>query len=55
MKAAAGHGAGAIRLDPVLEAGIQKPADAIVRQTGSAICGTDPHGRWIKLELKPAA
>jgi threonine dehydrogenase-like Zn-dependent dehydrogenase len=34
---------GDIRLDDVPEPRIQKPTDAIVRLTASAICGTDLH------------
>jgi threonine dehydrogenase-like Zn-dependent dehydrogenase len=43
MKAVVFHGVGDIRLDNVPEPKIQKPNDAIVRITASAICGTDLH------------
>src|SRR5438309_10133731 len=43
MKAVVFHGIGDIRLDTVSEPRIQKPTDAIVRITASAICGTDLH------------
>lgn len=43
MKAVVFHGIGDIRLDHVPEPKIQKPSDAIVRLTASAICGTDLH------------
>ena len=43
MKAVVFHGVGDIRLDDVPEPKIQKPTDAIVRITASAICGTDLH------------
>jgi threonine dehydrogenase-like Zn-dependent dehydrogenase len=43
MKAVVFHGVGDIRLDDVPEPSIQKPGDAIVRLTASAICGTDLH------------
>src|SRR3954463_5735307 len=43
MKAVVFHGIGDIRLDNVAEPKIQKPNDAIVRLTASAICGTDLH------------
>ncbi len=43
MKAVVFHGIGDIRLDNVPEPKIQKPTDAIVRLTASAICGTDLH------------
>jgi threonine dehydrogenase-like Zn-dependent dehydrogenase len=43
MKAVVWHGVGDIRLDDVPEPTIQKPTDAIVRLTASAICGTDLH------------
>jgi len=43
MKAVVWHGVGDIRLDDVPEPSIQEPTDAIVRLTGSAICGTDLH------------
>jgi threonine dehydrogenase-like Zn-dependent dehydrogenase len=41
MKAVVFHGVGDIRLDTVPEPRIEKPTDAIVRLTASAICGTD--------------
>jgi threonine dehydrogenase-like Zn-dependent dehydrogenase len=43
MKAVVFHGVGDIRLDDVPEPSIDKPTDAIVRLTASAICGTDLH------------
>ena len=43
MKAVVFHGIGDIRLDDVAEPKIQKPTDAIVQITTSAICGTDLH------------
>ncbi|AEI64872.1 zinc-dependent alcohol dehydrogenase [Corallococcus macrosporus] len=43
MKAVVFHGIGDIRLDDVAEPRIEKPTDAIVRLTASAICGTDLH------------
>ena len=43
MKAVVFHGLGDIRLEDVPEPTIQHPADAIVRLTASAICGTDLH------------
>jgi threonine dehydrogenase-like Zn-dependent dehydrogenase len=43
MKAVVFHGLGDIRLDDVPEPKIEKPTDAIVRLTASAICGTDLH------------
>lgn len=43
MKAVVWHGIGDIRLDDVPEPKIEQPADAIVRLTASAICGTDLH------------
>jgi threonine dehydrogenase-like Zn-dependent dehydrogenase len=43
MKAVVFHGVGDIRLDDVPEPSLQEPADAIVRLTASAICGTDLH------------
>ncbi|NVI99030.1 glutathione-dependent formaldehyde dehydrogenase [Myxococcus sp. AM009] len=43
MKAVVFHGIGDIRLDDVEEPRIEKPTDAIVRLTASAICGTDLH------------
>jgi threonine dehydrogenase-like Zn-dependent dehydrogenase len=43
MKAVVYRGVGDIRLENVAEPKIQKPNDAIVRLTASAICGTDLH------------
>ena len=43
MKAVVFHGIGDIRLEDVPEPRIEQPADAIVRITASAICGTDLH------------
>jgi len=43
MKAVVFHGLGDIRLDEVAEPRIEQPADAVVRLTASAICGTDLH------------
>lgn len=43
MKAVVFHGVGDIRLDAVADARIEKPSDAVVRLTASAICGTDLH------------
>lgn len=43
MKAVVFHGVGDIRVDDVPEPKIKDPADAIVRITASAICGTDLH------------
>jgi threonine dehydrogenase-like Zn-dependent dehydrogenase len=43
MKAVVFHGIGDIRLDNVREPKLEKPTDAIVRLTASAICGTDLH------------
>src|SRR5215813_1431995 len=43
MKAVVFHGVGDIRLDNVREPKLEKPTDAIVRLTSSAICGTDLH------------
>jgi threonine dehydrogenase-like Zn-dependent dehydrogenase len=43
MKAVVFHGIGDIRLDEVEEPNIEKPTDAIVRLSASAICGTDLH------------
>jgi threonine dehydrogenase-like Zn-dependent dehydrogenase len=43
MKAVVFHGIGDIRLDEVDEPAIEKPTDAIVRLSASAICGTDLH------------
>lgn len=43
MKAIVWHGVGDIRLDEVAEPRIERPTDAIVKLTASAICGTDLH------------
>jgi threonine dehydrogenase-like Zn-dependent dehydrogenase len=43
MKAVVFRGVGDIRLESVPEPKVQKPNDAIVRLTASAICGTDLH------------
>src|SRR2546430_2830852 len=43
MKAVVFHDVGDIRLEEVDEPMLQDPADAIVRLTASAICGTDLH------------
>jgi threonine dehydrogenase-like Zn-dependent dehydrogenase len=43
MKAVVFHAIGDIRLDDVPDPEIAEPTDAIVRLTGSAICGTDLH------------
>ncbi len=43
MKAVVFHGIGDIRLDDVEEPRLEKPTDAIVRLSASAICGTDLH------------
>src|SRR5262245_15627575 len=43
MRAVVFHGLGDIRLDRVSDPKIQKPTDAVVRLTSSAICGTDLH------------
>lgn len=43
MKAIVFHGVGDIRLDEVPDPTLRHPADAIVRLTSSAICGTDLH------------
>jgi threonine dehydrogenase-like Zn-dependent dehydrogenase len=43
VKAVVYHGVGDIRVDDVPEPTIDKPTDAIVRLTASAICGTDLH------------
>jgi threonine dehydrogenase-like Zn-dependent dehydrogenase len=43
MKAVVFHGIGDIRLDEVEEPSIEKPTDAIVKLSASAICGTDLH------------
>lgn len=43
MKAVVWHGVGDIRLDDVPDPRIEKPTDAVIRLTASAICGTDLH------------
>ena len=43
MKAVVFHGVGDIRLEEAPKPSIEKPTDAIVRLTASAICGTDLH------------
>jgi len=43
MKAVVFRGVGDIRLESVTEPKIQKPNDAVVRLTASAVCGTDLH------------
>ncbi|MCP1436919.1 threonine dehydrogenase-like Zn-dependent dehydrogenase [Erwinia persicina] len=43
MKALVWHAVGDIRLDDVPEPAIEKPTDAVIRLTASAICGTDLH------------
>ena len=43
MKAVVWHDVGKVSIDDVPEPRIQEPADAIVRITTSAICGTDLH------------
>ncbi|REE99415.1 zinc-dependent alcohol dehydrogenase [Thermomonospora umbrina] len=43
MKAVVWHDVGDIRLEDVTEPKLEHPSDAIVRITGSAICGTDLH------------
>jgi len=43
MKAVIFHAIGDIRIEEVPEPTIEKPTDAIVRLTASAICGTDLH------------
>lgn len=43
MKAVEFHAVGDIRLDEVPEPTLEKPTDAIVRITASAICGTELH------------
>ena len=43
MKAVVYHGVGDIRLEDVADPKIEKPQDAIIRVTASAICGTDLH------------
>lgn len=43
VKAVVWHGIGDIRLDSVADPKIEQPADAVIRITRSAICGTDLH------------
>jgi threonine dehydrogenase-like Zn-dependent dehydrogenase len=43
MKAVVFHGVGDIRLETVRDPGLKQPADALIRITASAICGTDLH------------
>ena len=43
MRAVVFHGVGDVRLEDVPEPSIERPTDAIVRLTASAICGTDLH------------
>jgi threonine dehydrogenase-like Zn-dependent dehydrogenase len=43
MKAVVFHGIGDIRLDTVRDPKLEKPTDALIRITASAICGTDLH------------
>jgi threonine dehydrogenase-like Zn-dependent dehydrogenase len=43
MKAVVFHGVGDIRLENVSDPRLEKPTDAVVRLTASAICGTDLH------------
>jgi threonine dehydrogenase-like Zn-dependent dehydrogenase len=43
VKAVVYHGVGDIRVDSVPEPKIERPQDAIIRITTSAICGTDLH------------
>ncbi len=43
MKAVVSHGIGDIRLDTVRDPKLEKPTDALIRITASAICGTDLH------------
>ena len=60
------HGVGDVRLDSVKEPKLREPADALVRLTASAICGTDLHNvieayerfdqreeGWVKVMLQP--
>src|SRR5258708_2646790 len=54
MKAVVFRGIGDIRLENVDEPKLQKPNDAIVRLTASAICGTDLHMvRGTLVSMKP--
>src|ERR1051326_6778521 len=43
MRAVVFRGVGDIRLERVPDPKVQKPTDAVVRLTASAICGTDLH------------
>src|SRR4028118_1139830 len=43
MKALAWHGKRDVRVDNVPDPGIEKPTDAIVKVTSTAICGSDLH------------
>jgi threonine dehydrogenase-like Zn-dependent dehydrogenase len=43
MKALTWHGRRDVRVDDVPDPTIQKPTDAIVRITTTAICGSDLH------------
>ena len=43
MKAVVFHGVGDIRLETVRDPRLKQPADALIRITASAICGTDLH------------
>ena len=43
MKAVIFGGIGKVSLETVPEPKLQKPSDAIIRITSSAICGTDLH------------
>jgi threonine dehydrogenase-like Zn-dependent dehydrogenase len=43
MKAVAWHGKRDVRIDNVADPGIEKPTDAVIRITTTAICGSDLH------------
>ena len=43
MKAVVWHGKQDVRVDEVPDPAIQKPTDAIIRITSTAICGSDLH------------
>lgn len=43
MRAITWHGKEDVRLDPVPDAAIQEPTDAVIRVTSTAICGSDLH------------
>ncbi|MEI4273187.1 alcohol dehydrogenase catalytic domain-containing protein [Klenkia sp. LSe6-5] len=43
MKAVVFHDVGDVRVDDVPDPAIQQPTDAVVRLTGTALCGTDLH------------